>query len=96
MRENLNFYIKSNLIAYDVYEPCNNNYADKAYNKLIKQNKHPNYISVNVWGTETYNDAYIKFLDIILAKENVDKKLNIDTYKSVNYNGIKELKEEIN
>lgn len=95
VRENLNLYIKSNLIAYDVYEPCNNNYADKAYNKLIKQNKHPNYISVNVWGTETYNDAYIKFLDIILAKENVDKKLNIDTYKSVNYNGIKELKDEI-
>ena len=34
-------------------------------------------------------------VNLILSKENVDEKLNLDSYKSIKYEGIKELKDEI-
>jgi hypothetical protein len=95
VRDNLNFNILSKNIMYNDYEPFTNNYADKALNKLIKSNPNPNYICVNVWGQETYNDSYVKYLRFQLSKENLSQKLNIDSYKSIKYEGIKELKEEI-
>ena len=95
VRTNLNLYIENNRIVYNVYQQSNNKYAEKAYNLLIKENPHPNYISVNVWKPETHNAAYIQFLNLILSKENVDEKLNLDSYKSIKYEGIKELKDEI-
>ena len=95
MRTNLNLYIENNKIVYNVYQQSNNKYAEKAYNLLIKENPHPNYITVNVWNPETHNAAYVQFLNFILSKENVEEKLNLDSYKSIKYEGIKELKEEI-
>ena len=95
VRTNLNLYIENNKIVYNVYQQSNNKYAEKAYNLLIKENPHPNYITVNVWNPETHNAAYVQFLNFILSKENVEEKLNLDSYKSIKYEGIKELKEEI-
>ena len=95
IRNNFNLYIHNDKIAFDSYEPFSDSYADKAYKLFIKGNHNPNYICVNVWGTETYNDSYVRFLNIILSKDNVDAKLNIDSHKSIKYNGLKELKDEI-
>lgn len=95
VRANLNLYIENNRIVYNVYEKSNNKYAEKAFNLLIKANPHPNYITVNVWNPETHNAAYVQFLNFILSKENVEEKLNIDSYKSIKCEGIKELKDEI-
>ena len=96
VRENLNIYIENETkIAYDIYEQYNDNYIHKAVNNCIKKNTNPNYISVNVWGKETYNDPYIKYLNMILSTNNNDKKLNFDSYKSKKYKGLKELNDEI-
>jgi hypothetical protein len=95
VRTNLNLNNENNKIVYNMYEKVNNKYADKAFNLLIKENPHPNYITVNVWNSETHNAAYIQFLNLILFKDNVGEKLNLDSYKSIKYEGIKELKDEI-
>jgi hypothetical protein len=95
VRTNLNLSIENNRIVYNVYEKSNNKYAEKAFNLLIKENPHPNYISINIWNPETHNVPYVQFLNFILSKENVEEKLNLDSYKSIKYQGIKELKEEI-
>jgi hypothetical protein len=95
VRTNLNLYIENNKIVYNVYEKSNNKYAEKAFNHLIKETPHPNFITVNVWNPETHNAPYIQFLNLILSKENVNQKLNLDSYKSIKYEGIKELKDEI-
>jgi hypothetical protein len=94
LRDNLNFKIENDNIKYDVYEPFSDTYADKEYAKL-KSNPNPNYLCINVWGKETYNNIYIKYLNIHLSKENVAHKLNLDTHKSIKYDGLKELREEI-
>jgi hypothetical protein len=95
VRTNLNLNNENNKIVYNMYEKVNNKYADKAFNLLIKENPHPNYITVNIWNSETHNAAYIQFLNLILFKDNVGEKLNLDSYKSIKYEGIKELKDEI-
>jgi len=95
VRTNLNLTNENNKIVYNMYEKVNNKYADKAFNILIKENPHPNYITVNVWNSETHNAAYIQFLNLILFKDNVGEKLNLDSYKSIKCEGIKELKDEI-
>ena len=94
IRDNLNFKIVDDNIKYDVYEPFSNTYADKEYAKL-KSNPNPDYLVINVWGKETYNNIYIKCLNIHLSKENVSHKLNLDSYTSIKYDGLKELREEI-
>jgi hypothetical protein len=94
LRDNLNFKIVNDNIKYDVYEPFSDNYADKVYSNL-KSNPNPNYICINIWGKETYNNIYIKYLNIHLSTENVAYKLNLDTHKSIKYDGLKELREEI-
>lgn len=94
IRDNLNFKIVDDNIKYDVYEPFSNTYADKEYAKL-KSNPNPDYLVINVWGKETYNNIYIKYLNIHLSKENVSHKLNLDSYTSIKYDGLKELREEI-
>ena len=98
LRENLNIQTNSansGIINYKLYETINNAYADKEIKHLIKDNQHPNYLTVNVWEPETYNDVYIKHITLMLSKENVAEKLNLDSHKSIKYEGIKELRDEI-
>ncbi len=95
VRENLNIHASDGTIMYKLYEPITNDYADKTIKKLIKDNQHPNYITVNVWGPETYNDIYITYINLMLSKENVGEKLNLDSHKSIKYDGIKEMSDEI-
>ena len=83
VRENLNIQANDGTIMYKLYEPITNDYANKAIRKLIKDNQHPNYITVNVWEPETYNDIYITYINLMLSKENVGEKLNLDSHKSL-------------
>jgi len=95
IRNNFNLSAQNDSILYNYYEPFTDAYADKAYKLFIDGNPNPNYICVNVWGPETYNDSYIRYLNSALSKDNLNAKLNLDYHKSIKYEGLKELKDEI-